>query len=259
MDPLLVISNAGAGPARRGVAAGGRCRSSGLTPTSRCRRRPTRASSTARCTGRDRGGIVVAGGDAACTRWSAPSTVATTSRAPCSDPSAGHGQRLRPGPTRSPWTSRRPPRSSSTATPADGPGRGRGRRDRRQQRARGCRRAGRTPWRGSGRTGCTSIGVGKANLGKSWLPHWRGYRSGQTAVHPGGRRGRRRGRGRHGRADPDGRGRQRIRGRRRQRADHARRPGNGTVDVMVSRSIGPLARFGYAAMLAVGRTRSVTT
>jgi diacylglycerol kinase (ATP) len=30
-------------------------------------------------------------------------------------------------------------------------------------------------------------------------------------------------------------------------------PGNGTVDVMVSRSIGPLARFGYAAKLAVGR------
>ena len=30
-------------------------------------------------------------------------------------------------------------------------------------------------------------------------------------------------------------------------------PGDGTVDVMVSRSIGPLARFGYAAKLAVGR------
>lgn len=30
-------------------------------------------------------------------------------------------------------------------------------------------------------------------------------------------------------------------------------PGDGKIDVMVSRSIGPLARFGYAAKLAVGR------
>jgi diacylglycerol kinase (ATP) len=30
-------------------------------------------------------------------------------------------------------------------------------------------------------------------------------------------------------------------------------PGNGTVDVMVSRSIGPLARFGYGAKLVLGR------
>jgi len=30
-------------------------------------------------------------------------------------------------------------------------------------------------------------------------------------------------------------------------------PGNGTVDVMVSRSVGPLARFGYGAKLATGR------
>lgn len=30
-------------------------------------------------------------------------------------------------------------------------------------------------------------------------------------------------------------------------------PGNGTVDVMISRATGPLARFGYAAMLARGK------
>jgi diacylglycerol kinase (ATP) len=30
-------------------------------------------------------------------------------------------------------------------------------------------------------------------------------------------------------------------------------PGNGTVDVMISRAVGPFARFGYGAMLMVGR------
>ena len=69
-----------------------------------------------------------------------------------------------------------------------------------------------------------SVGVGKANLGKLGYPIGAALAAVETPLHPGRRRGRRRDDRRHGRADPDGRGRQRRQGRRRHRADAVRRP-----------------------------------
>ena len=106
---------------------------------------------------------------------------------------------------------------------ADRPHRGRGRRDRGQQRARRRRRPGQP----QGRQVEGPAALGRRRQGQprqAGLPDRRRAGRGEAAVHPGRRRGRRRDGRRHGPADPDGRRRQRRPGRRRHRAHAARRP-----------------------------------